>query len=309
MLGANLKNNTMRKFTIILIAILLSSKLFSQTYFYFPTSDAVWNYKIAGSLSYPYEWPVIDSLGQVITIGSNQYIEVYVASQGGSSVVGAIREDTIQRKIYFHNYTNEIVLYDFTLDVGDTIYYSTNLNYNLDYYKVVDSIDSTFVSGQFRKTWFLTNSYLSMTDIWIEGIGSVYRYGLLYPNDPDIVLDASNPYFGCFSHDTVIYIDDSNCTGTCPCTDWLVKVEEVNEINEDITIFPNPARNTIIVEFSNDIEAYNCLELLACNGKLIRKIDILSDRIEIDIKELNNGIYFIRLTGNEKTTLKRIIKN
>jgi len=35
----------------------------------------------------------------------------------------------------------------------------------------------------------------------------------------------------------------------------------------------------------------------------------MSDRIEIDIKELNNGIYFIRLTGNEKTTLKKVIKS
>jgi len=299
----------MRKITFILIAILLTSKLFSQTYFHFPTSDAMWNYKIAGSLSYPHEWPVIDSLGQEFTIGSNQYIEVYVASQGNSSVVGAIREDTVQKKIYFHNGTNEIVLYDFSLDVGDTINYSTNLNYNLDYYKVVDYIDSTLVSGQYRKTWYLTNSYMGMPDIWIEGIGSVYRYGLLYPNDPDIVMDASIPYFGCFSHGTVIYINGNNCIGTCPCTYWLVQVEEINEINEDITMFPNPAKNRITVEFSNDIGAYNSIEFLACNGKLIRKIEISSDRIEIDIKELNNGIYFIRLTGNRKTTLKRIIKN
>lgn len=299
----------MRKITIILITILLTSKLFSQTYFHFPTSDAIWNYKIVGSLSYPYEWPVIDSLGQEITIGSNQFIEVYAAAQGNSNVIGAIREDTTQKKIYFHNFSNEIVLYDFTLDVGDTIYYSTNLYYNLDYFKVVDYIDSTLVSGQYRKTWFLTNSYLGMTDIWIEGIGSVYRYGLLYPNDPDIVLDASNPYFGCFSHDTVIYIDGSNCTGTCPCTDWLVEVNEIIEKNEDITMFPNPARNTITVEFSHDAEAYNCLELLTSNGKLIRKIEINSNRIEIDIKELNNGIYFIRLTDNEKIILKRILKN
>lgn len=299
----------MKKINIILITLLMTSASYSQTYFKFPTSNAIWNYKIVGSLSYPYEWPVVVSLGSQITLDTLQYIEVQWASQGNTGVDGAIREDTLEKKVYFHNFTNEIVLYDFSLEVGDTIYYSTNLYYNLDYYKVVDFIDSVNVSGQYRKRWHLTNSYMSMTDIWIEGIGSVYRYGLLYPNDPDLVLDASNPYFGCFSHDTVIFIDGSNCTGTCPCTNWLVEVEKIYKINEDVIIFPNPAKSTITVEFSNNIKTYNCLQFLAYNGELIRKIEINSGRTEIDIKELNNGIYFIRLIGNEKTTLKRIIKN
>lgn len=287
----------------------MTSVSFSQTYFKFPTSNALWNYKIVGCISYPYEWPVIDSLGQPITIGSNQYIEVYSAAFGRYHILGAIREDTIQRKIYFHNYTNEIVLYDFTLDVGDTIYYSTNLFYQLDYYKVVNSIDSVNVSGQFRKRWHLTNSYFNFPDTWIEGIGSVYRYGLLYPNDPDIVMDGSNPYFGCFSHDAITYIEESNCYGTCPCTDWLVEISEIDKNSEGVNLFPNPTGNIVTIETQEDYKMYSYVELYTYNAQLLKKIKIVSKKTEINLDELNKGIYFIKLIGYEKTIWKRIMKN
>lgn len=299
----------MRKISIILITLLITSVSFSQTYFKFPTSNAIWNYKIVGSLSYPYEWPVIDSLGQPTTIGSNQYVEVYRASQGNSNIIGAIREDTIQRKIYFHNYTDEIVLYDFSLGVGDTIYYSTKLFYNLDYYKVVDNIDSVNVSGQYRKRWHLTNSYMSMTDTWIEGIGSVYRYGLLYPNDPDLVMDASDPYFGCFSHDTITYMDGSNCSGTCPCTDWLVEISEIDKKLDGVNLFPNPTGNIVTIEIEEDYKKYSYVELYTYNARLLKKVKIESKKIEINLDGENNGIYFIKLIGKDKTTLRKVLKN
>jgi hypothetical protein len=299
----------MRKMSIILISIVFVCDLFSQSNFNFPTSGAIWNYKILGSLSYPHEWPVIDSLGQEITIGSYPYFEVYRVALGNSQVIGAIREDTIQKLIYFHNFTDEIVLYDFTMEIGDTIYYSTNLFYDLDYFKVVDNIDSTLVNGQYRKTWFLTNSFLNMTDIWIEGIGSVYRYGLLYPNDPDIVMDNSTPYFGCFSHDTITYIDGSNCDGACPCSYWLVDIEELNENVDKISLFPNPVKNTLTIEFHEDKLTSDYLELFTCGAKPIMQMEIISKRIELDLSELNKGIYFLKLSSNENTTVRKLIRN
>jgi len=99
------------------------------------------------------------------------------------------------------------------------------------------------------KMFHLLNSLYGMNDYWIEGIGSVYRYGLLYPLKPYIVLDGSTPYFGCFTHDTISYFVDSTCLGDCPCTDWLVEIME-NVINDsEIVIFPNPTKNSLTIEF------------------------------------------------------------
>lgn len=299
----------MKKIIFILISIFFTCQIFSQDYFKFPTSDAVWNYKVVGSYSYPYEWAVIDSLGQQITIDSIQYIELYQTSSKNLRMLGAIREDSVQKKVYFRNFDSEIVLYDFTLEAGDTIYYSTNLHYNMDYYKVVDAVDSILVSGQYRKRWFLTNSFFGMSDIWIDGIGSVFRYGLLYPNLPDIVLDGSTPCFGCFSYDTILYVDSDHCSGTCPCTEWLVETQENHENNNEISLFPNPVKNTLTIEFDANKEVYQYLELFTYNAKLIRTTKINSKKMEIDFSKLNNGVYFLKFIANEKTVIKRIIKN
>ena len=298
----------MKKLAVLLAILAICSELFSQNYFKFPRSGAIWNYKIVGSLCYPYEWPVIDSLGQEITIGSNKYVEVYKAALGNSGVIGAIREDTLQKKVYFHNFIDEIVLYDFNLEVGDTIFYTTNLYYTLNYYKVVDAVDSTLVGEQFRKTWFLTNSDLGLADVWIEGIGSVYRYGLLYPNDPDILLDASNPYFGCFAHNAITYTDSNNCSLNCPCTHWLIEIEEFDEKNNGFRVFPNPAQDALTFEYFGAKSEYDYLELFSNNAKLIYQQKIKSGVTEIDLKTVKAGIYFLKLTGANKTALRKIIK-
>ena len=300
----------MKRILILIVTLLIAYTSFSQEYHKFPTSDAIWNYLVTGSMVPPYEWLVIDSLGQEITIDNKQYIEVYKAAHGNSYVIGAIREDTIQKKVYFHNFMNEIILYDFTIEVGDTIHYTTNLYYTLDYYKVVEAIDSTLINGQYRKTWFLTNSYLIMPDIWIEGIGSVYRYGLLYPNDPDIVLDASTPYFGCFKDGTITYLDSNNCcSGECPCSIWLVNTSELDTKADDISIFPNPAQNKLTLDFGSDNPPYDYCDLYTFNALLIQKFEIKSRKIEINISSLDDGIYFIKLTGQNNSTVKRFIKN
>ncbi len=303
--------NMMKKLILSLISIFFMSQLSSQDYFRFPTSDAIWNYKVVGSYSYPHEWVVIDSLGQQVTIDNIQYVEVYSASSGNSFLEGAIREDTLQKKVYFrHNYSeDEMLLYDFATEAGDTIYYPTDIQGNIDYYKVVNSVDSILISSQYRKRWFLTNSFFNMNDIWIEGIGSVYRYGLLYPLLPDIVLDGSTPCFGCFSHDTTLYVDSDNCSGTCPCTEWLVETQEMYENNKGINLFPNPLKNTLIVEFYADEEVYQYIEVYTYDAKLIRTTTLHSKKVEIDFSDLTKGVYFLKFIGNQKTVLKRIIKN
>ncbi len=294
------------KVKIIIILVLITVNCFSQDYFRFPTSDAVWNYKIVGSLSYPYEWPVIDSLGQETTIGSHQYIEVYTAAHGSSNIVGAIREDTLTKKVYFHNFTNEIVLYDFSLEVGDTIHYTTNLWYSLDYFKVVNSVDLISINGQDRKIWHLSNSYLDMSDVWIEGIGSVSRNGLLYPNNPDIVMDASNLYFGCFKHDTIVYINSSICAGTCPCMDWLVKVDEFDNLNKEIILHPNPTTGKVNLELDKSYTDVK-INVRTIEGKLVQTIDTVNDNISFEING-SAGMYFVEVISKGEKIVFKVVK-
>jgi hypothetical protein len=291
----------MKKIIIILIAICTAGTLFSQDYFKFPTSDALWNFKIVESMNPPYEWTVIDSLGQNIIIDNQNYIEVYSVGLGDPYVVGAIRDDTLQKKVYFHDFINEIVLYDFSLNVGDTIFYDEPL----DYYKTVEDISYININGQERKMLHLLNSLYSFNDYWIEGIGSVYRYGLLYPLNPDIVMDGSTPYFGCFRHESTIYFDESVCQGDCPCTDWLVTIRESINRDKEVTIFPNPTEKNLTIDFANSLNQYNSYEIYSCSGRLILSQEIFNKNQEtINIEFLTKGTYYIKLiaeNGNDNT--------
>jgi hypothetical protein len=234
---------------------------------------------------------------------------VFRAAEGNIWLLGAIREDTAARKVFFHNFSNEILLYDFKLEPGDTIFYTTNLFYAVDYYKIVDSVNTVNVNGQIRKRWYLTNSWLDMKDIWIEGIGSVHRYGLLYPNDPDIVMDASVPNFGCFKHDTIVYIDGSTCLGTCPCTEWLVSVDE-NEIQEnEVAIYPNPVSKALQINVVGCKNAFDYLQLYSSEGQCVLEKKIMkNENIYLNVEFLAHGLFFIKLTGKDKVIIKKFNK-
>ncbi len=294
--------NIMRKALIIIISICITSNLISQDYIKFPTSDALWNFKIIESINPPYEWTIIDSLGQKITIDNQEYIEVHI----GSSIVGAIRDDTVTRKVYFHNNNNETILYDFSVNVGDTVFYNHE-DYN--YYKTVEYISYVDINGQQRKMFHLLNSLFDMPDYWIEGIGSVYRYGLLNPLNPGIVMDGSTPYFGCFTHDTISYFVDSTCLGDCPCTDWLVEIMENINSDTEIVIFPNPTKNVLTIEFLSSINHYESFEIFSCLGELVLNQEFFNERqIEINLEFLSKGIYYIRLNGVNRNSMKKFIK-
>lgn len=281
-------------------------RLISSNYYPFPTSDAIWNYRIVGSFSYPYDWSVIDSLGEPISINGQDYVEVY----HNENLVGALRDDTIERKVYFHDFTDEVVYYDFNLGVDDTIFYSSMGPSELDYYKVVEAIDFVQIGSDFRKRWHLRNSILDLTDVWVEGIGSVHRYGLHYPNNPDIVLDGSTPYFGCFTHQGISYFNIDACYGTCPCVDWIVKVEEINNEKKLAKVFPNPTRKMLNIQWTGSVLGINSyvLELYDNASVLIYRTEVSGD-YKLDISDLSKGFYHLKLISEEGEAYYKLVKN
>src|SRR5439155_16874185 len=91
----------------------------------------------------------------------------------GVGYKGATRQDINNRKVFFISPADitEQLLYDFNLQVGDTIKgYLNRFTFMPD---TIQSIDSILVGTSFRKTWKLPCYNINI----IEGIGSTY--GLL----------------------------------------------------------------------------------------------------------------------------------
>jgi len=82
----------------------------------------------------------------------------------------------------------------------------------------------------------------------------------------------------------------------------FLKISEIENI-DFVNIYPNPAQNYIVVEFLMDYETEN-IEILDIVGKTIRQITIESSITQINISDLEKGIYLIKVGE----TIHRLIK-
>jgi len=84
-------------------------------------------------------------------------------------------------------------------------------------------------------------------------------------------------------------------------------------INNTITIFPNPSENTVTISGIPSEFKIQKIEIINPSGQVIyQSIDIPQDinKISLSLKNLNNGIYYIKFVSNHnKAIIKKIIKN
>ena len=88
--------------------------------------------------------------------------------------------------------------------------------------------------------------------------------------------------------------------------DQTTGISDVRVDNQPLlTIFPNPVQN--IIKFKTDIEI-NKIEIIDLTGQILQKTNILNDTRQIDISQLNTGMYFaVFHTKNMKITKKIIV--
>lgn len=240
---------TMKK-TLLLSILAYSFTLIGQTNTYhpFPTSNAVWNFNVSANCLT--SGSTIENYSMVMsgdtTINNVIYKKLntpYVGrNMSGSCSVknkgyqGAIREDVSNKLVYLikPQETTEQILYDFNLQVGDSIKGVLDLGMN----DVVISIDSVLVGSNFRTRWNINNCY---TISIIEGIGSTY--GLLEPS-PGCITDFADFSLTCFQEGTQAAYPSSvsNCQ-------TITSLNTNNLKNEPISVFPNPANGEIQLDF------------------------------------------------------------
>ena len=98
-----------------------------------------------------------------------------------------------------------------------------------------------------------------------------------------------------------VVIDDFLIGGTL--------ANETFDLNK-IVIYPNPS-NGIYTIFSGNIPLEE-LQVFDITGKTIIKktnITLTNNSTTIDLSAISNGVYFVRITSENQTTIKRIIKN
>jgi hypothetical protein len=215
---------------------------------------------------------------------------------------GAIRQDTLNKKIYIvlADSTTERILYDFSLQVGDTInsvlhdLASDCVGFNIE---TISSIDSILINGNYHKRFNVQGSCNSVS--YIEGIGSYY--GLIFPNR----LDEKESHLSCTKVNGQTYYPYINFS--CNLTNPVSTMDKMVNIS-DIDIYPNPTADELNIKITNAGLSFVLITISNTLGEIVIKEKMLTNEKKLDISTLPNGLYFLKLNSKENTITKKIIK-
>jgi len=85
---------------------------------------------------------------------------------------------------------------------------------------------------------------------------------------------------------------------------------EANAFQSNIlSIYPNPFNDRLFIELKSQDFKNGIIEINDFSGKRIKTIDMKSVKIEINTKDLNNGLYIIKIKTDKDIYIQKIVKN
>jgi len=281
----------------------------TNVYHPFPDSNAVWTVQAGGCCasgcpSPPSPNPVLDDYSFSYFLESDTLINglkcsklyksgfVHSHCMFGNYInnwwpiyktyIGAYRQDIQLKKVLFiyPSSKQECLLYDFSLNVGDTIESSC-----LEGEIIISSIDSVLIGNNYRNRFHVSNSPYSI----IEGIGSTA--GLFEPFFPFEYSGTLN----CFVHNgQTIYPD------TITTCEIVTHANEVKSV-QSFLISPNPFITQTSIQ-SNQYFNNAILTVYNSVGQQVKQIkNIIGQTVTLNRDKLPGGMYFFHVTQNDKT--------
>ena len=283
-----MKNKPFKQILSVLLLIFCCNSAYSQKYQKMLGDSNLWS---DYHFSWGNSWNSVYKASKPLMIHSKQYKKFTFDSYDW----GYIREDTLKKKIYFLEDTtfSEKVLYDFSLNIGDTFIYKDSLNYRTIHF-LVSQIDSTKPRQISLKNLDSTNSvYLIDSIVWIEGVGC--NMSFLYP---DQIFDYDNfSYLACAYRDTLkTYLNPYGY----PCYSTPVGIENNAKSSPSITISPNPYSGNYTLNISENFTGEVLIYDMLGNVKYHENIQ---GKNKFDISLIApSGIYFLKANSNDGNT-------
>jgi hypothetical protein len=288
------------KYLVIIMFTLAGRSIWSQGYEYvpFPDSNCIWSeqytppmYPDTGGSSIFYVYALFN---EDTVINSIQYHKLYILydsmiDKNNATYIGAIREDS-SRKVYYKgdhlfwgidtemlNENGEIQVYDFSINVGDTI---SNAIFGPGESLIVSALDTIDLYTDSRRIiHFEDFPYIH----WIEGIGN--ERGLLSPSGSYPTNGSSNDLICFKKNDTLVYRN----SGYADCFYFLSSVSD-QKSNKTMGAYPNPVTGISRIDLT---QSFDILEIYHCNGtKILRKEITDLKSYEIISSQFNPGLYF-----------------
>ena len=225
-----------------------------------------------------------------------------ITNEEGDIIHTSLREDETERKVFTNWGGGDVLLYDFSLEVGDSFYMEVNAHI---WYDVI-AIENIETNVGIRKAWFLSGSDGDFLPVWIEGIGSMA--GVLTPDQQPNLNWWWFPELLCYENESVLEYKSINGVNL-GCELESIGVTELNN-KLQISVFPNPTTgalsiNSQINNLKTDIIITNLLGEKCYKNKIS-----INKSTSIDISFLPKGIYLLSIVNKqqERILTKKIIK-
>lgn len=288
----------MRKL-LTLILLVCSQNIFAQSYISMPFEDGMlWRQHSTKNISMAYIEHRLD--GDTIIAGKTYKKVKWNKYQNPSSwsywffsneiMFKAVREDTINKKVYAY-LNGDSLIYDFGLNVGDTIHSSLLAFFRdagVDTIRI-DFIDSILLNGVYHKRFNSTPTLLpgNFPNVYhyIEGIGSTEGFlstNMVFEGEQHLICVGK-------TYNQSLYPDSSmSCI-------YATSIDEKNSSDANILISPNPSSDYLNIDTSIPNLSIDVVDML---GRTIFKEWLLLDKNKIDIHNWETGLYSIQFYSN-----------
>lgn len=214
-------------------------------------------------------------------------------------IVSFIREDVQAKKVYnlpnANNLfcgVNEYLLFDFSLDVGDTL--NSCIYQNILATEtfsspggIVDSIKTVDSHGALRRTLF--------------SFGFNTIIGLPFETKLMVAEGLGFENFGIFMQSLTEFSD--YCEGSLgQCA--LLLSNDINITKQDIFVYPNPSIG--LVQVSNNLGPIKSISAYSPTGLLVKES---KSSYSIDLSGLINGVYIVDIIlSNDSRVIRKVVK-
>ena len=229
---------------------------------------------------------------------------VYGWSHWDGSYIGGLFDDTLNKRVYYvpKNSINDTLLYDFNLNVGDTLpqSYSYDISYGVQDTIIIDTIDSIQIGNIFAKRFHLDRAGFGK-EYLIEGIGSTLglleRITSFFEHSYSLECFRNGNLAGFVKYDTT----------TC---DLIVGRSELTRENDTrISINPNPITGTSLLNIEGNLTENYSVVIFNSFGQKIIELTNPNKQATIRSKDFTSGLYFLVLYSDGDTEAIKFVVN
>ncbi len=138
-------------------------------------------------------------------------------------------------------------------------------------------------------------------------LGVSGNYDIYYWNDGDdnYQRNFSGSDLGFGEHQISLFASYNGCTDSDTTIINVLDAINVNEINNSISfnIYPNPANSIVNIETNNITK----IEIIDAKGTVIYTSSLIKGNNTVDIKNFDEGVYFVKLIFSDRVAIKQLI--